>query len=184
MDRDRLAALFRSLTSLPTRRALLGVLGSSALGSALVLAMRPSDAKKGGKGKGKGKGKKGKGKKKRKKKFTFRADAMTGANEVPPIVTMGTGSAQFTIQGATICGTFTASNLSSAVNMKHIHPGVAGTNNPPVVDFSASPLGQQECLPCPGSVCTDIINNPASFYANIHTVNNTAGEVRAQLQKA
>jgi hypothetical protein len=201
METDRFETLLRYLATTPSRRTALRLLAGSSLGGLLTI---------GGAHLGVAKKKKvtlcHKGlttitvSKKAKKKhikhgdtvgacpttlppvFSFKADPMTGANEVPPVVTMGTGSAQFTIQGSTICGTFQATGLSSSVTGKHIHAGVAGVDGGVVVDFTAAVLNEQLCVPCPGTVCADIIANPAVFYANTHTTNNPDGEVRAQLQ--
>jgi hypothetical protein len=120
--------------------------------------------------------------------FRFSAVAMSGANEVPPGSgdPTGSGSAQFTIQGATICGTFQFTNGTpdSTVNGTHIHAGAVGVDGGIAVDFSPAVLNQQTCVPCPGTTCSDIISNPAAFYANIHTVAFPLGAVRAQLQAA
>jgi hypothetical protein len=118
--------------------------------------------------------------------FRFAANAMSGANEVPVDSgdPSGSGSAQFTIQGATICGTFQFANGTpdSTVNGTHIHAGGPGVDGGIVVDFSPAVLNQQTCVPCPSTTCSNIISNPAAFYANIHTVKFPLGAVRAQLQ--
>ena len=121
----------------------------------------------------------------------FKADPMTAANEVAPNVgdPLGRGSAQFTIQGSTICGLFqfATDTPNQTVSGAHIHAGNSTTNGPIVVDFfpSGGPtgVGQQLCLPCPGTVCADIQRNPAAFYANTHTTPSFPnGAIRAQLQ--
>ena len=61
-------------------------------------------------------------------------------------------------------------------------PGPAGRTAASSVDFSPAVLDQQTCVPCPGTTCSDIINTPEAFYANIHTGAFSAGAVRAQLQ--
>jgi hypothetical protein len=118
--------------------------------------------------------------------FRFAANDMSGANEVPVNSgdPTGSGSAQFTIQGTTICGTFQFANgtFDSTVNGTHIHAGAPGVDGGIVVDFSPAVLNQQTCVPCPGTTCSNIISNPAAFYANIHTVKFPSGAVRAQLQ--
>ena len=118
--------------------------------------------------------------------FRFAAVAMSGDKEVPANTgdPNGSGSAQFTIQGATICGTFQFANGTgdSTVKGTHIHAGAPGVDGGIVVDFSAAVLNQQTCVPCPGTTCSNIITNPAAFYANIHTGAFLNGAVRAQLQ--
>src|SRR5215213_9917464 len=118
--------------------------------------------------------------------FTLAAKEMTGAKEIPagsgdPI---GSGSAQFTIQGSTICGTFQFSSTTpnSTVTGTHIHAGASDAEGGIVVDFTPVGLGQPKCVPCPGTICDQIKATPAAFYANIHTGAFTAGAVRAQLE--
>src|SRR5262245_61002587 len=99
---------------------------------------------------------------------SFTATPMTKGAVTPACASAGAnaqGQADFTIQGATICGTFQASGLSGAAIGKHVRTGVAGVNGSLALDFSAAALDEQLCLPCPGTVCADIAANPAAFYA-------------------
>ena len=180
MTAEQFEHLLRGLSVAPSRRRAAGLLAGSALAWLLPGGRPPAVAKKGrGKGKGKGKGKK------KCRARSFIASPMTGANEVPPVVTTESGSAHFTIKctgkGRKICGTFQFSG--TGVTGTHIHPGAAGAEGGIIVDFGAA-IGQEVCVKCPKGVCEDIIANPAGFYANTHTMLNPAGEVRAQLAPA
>jgi hypothetical protein len=135
-------------------------------------------------------------KKKKKKTFNFKADPMTGANEVPgpgggvndPL---GSGSATFRIKGNQICGTFnfTTTTPNSTVTGTHIHQAPVGSNGPIVIDFQVATIGVEKCLTCTGGGSCDpgflgqIKANPSGFYANIHTSAFPNGAVRGQLVK-
>jgi hypothetical protein len=133
-------------------------------------------------------------KKKKKKTFNFKADPMTGANEVPgPGVNdpLGSGSSTFRIKGNQICGTFnfTTTTPNSTVSGTHIHQAAAGVNGPIVVDFQIATIGVEKCLTCTSGGSCDpgilgqIKANPSGFYANIHTNAFPNGAVRGQLVK-
>jgi hypothetical protein len=135
--------------------------------------------------------KKRKRKKKKEKTYRFLANPMTGSQEVSPTIgdPLGLGSANFTVEGKTICGVFTLSAATSfTVTGTHIHEGAAGVNGPIVVDFGVATLGAKVCVNCSSSACaagvlSRIKANPAGFYANIHTNTNQLGAVRGQLQR-
>ena len=206
MDAERLETLLRSLSETPSRRGALRLLFASALGGLITVGALPTVAKKKQKVTLCHNGQTISVSKKAKKKhlkhgdavgpcqpppppiFRFAADPMTGANEVPPEDPGGNGSAQFTIQGSTICGTFQLTTTPpSTVTGTHIHAGASGAEGGIVVDFGAA-LNQQTCVTCPSAACpnastpSNIIANPAGFYGNIHTLAFSEGAVRAQLQ--
>ena len=131
-------------------------------------------------------------KKKKKKTFNFKADPMTGANEVPGAGVndpLGSGSSTFRIKGNQICGTFnfTTTTPNSTVSGTHIHQAAVGVNGPLVVDFQVATIGVEKCLtctsgpPCDAGILGQIKANPAGFYANIHTNAFPNGAVRGQL---
>jgi hypothetical protein len=110
---------------------------------------------------------------------------LSGANQVPPVTTQGSGTARVSIDGATgvICYVITVANLSSEVVEAHIHQGAAGTNGGVVVNFHppANNGSTNGCTSVDPAVAQQIRANPAGFYVNIHTV-NIDGEIRGQLQ--
>ena len=174
MDGSRFDNFSRSVTARIPRRAWV-----AGLGSGLLAILAPVSG-----GERLALGAKKKGRKKTEKKSKFLASPMTGNQEVPPESgdPIGQGSASFTSQGKTMCGTFTLSAATSfSVTGTHIHEGAAGVDGPIVVDFGAT-VGSKVCVNA-GSVAKRIKANPAGFYANIHTSSNTGGAVRGQLQR-
>ncbi len=106
--------------------------------------------------------------------------ALSGANEVPAGDPDGTGTARiFLHQGrGQVCFIVLVSNIGPVV-ADHIHPGVAGVNGPPVVDFGGSLSG---CVSgVDPALIGDIIANPSAYYFNVHTAEFPGGAVRGQL---
>jgi hypothetical protein len=95
----------------------------------------------------------------------------------------GTGVARITIDTATdeVCVDLQSEDIDNITAM-HIHPGVAGVNGSPVVDFAYS--GVPDVVKCvPGGAVTDqIAANPLGFYLNAHTAAFPAGAIRGQLE--
>jgi hypothetical protein len=118
---------------------------------------------------------------------------LLGANQVPPVTTAGSGTAQVTINPGhdELCFQITVSNLSGPPLAAHIHQGPAGTNGNIVVPFvpdpfTFSPTGSpnataQGCVPVKDSLLNEIRSDPAGFYVNVHTAMHLGGEVRGQL---
>ncbi len=132
---------------------------------------------------------------------------MSPANENPPVTTEA-GSAQATLTvvarrndaGAIISGTVYYDidyNLAQPVvfNNMHIHVGAAGVNGP--TRFNAG-LGGTNTISASGqgnifiavpsanandvAVLDGLFTNPSGFYLNVHTVLNSGGMMRDQLQ--
>jgi len=111
--------------------------------------------------------------------------SLNGANEVPGGSgdTDGTGQASITVNAVTgqICVNFASTNID-ALTALHIHPGVAGTENPPVVDFAVtSGTSAAKCVASTPIQAAAIVAAPASFYINAHTAAFTDGAIRGQL---
>jgi hypothetical protein len=136
------------------------------------------------------------------------AAELSGFNETPPILTNGFGTFRARISDDTLTYTLTYSGLTSNATQAHLHfgqPGVAGG----IFLFLCTNLGNGPAgtPPCPangGSVtrtvtAADFVAIPAQnvtagdfagalriirsgdAYANVHSVNFPAGEIRGQL---
>jgi hypothetical protein len=130
------------------------------------------------------------------------------ANEVPPIVgaeAAGSGTAiiDFTLTrdsaGAITAGTVnyrvdvTGYPATTAITLSHIHTGAAGVVGPVLVTANVS---AGEIVLVNGAItysrlniamtavqATQIVNNPAGYYFNVHTAANPGGVMRGQLVK-
>lgn len=138
------------------------------------------------------------------------AAGLSGFNETPPILTNGSGTFRARISGDSLTYTLTFSGLTSNATQAHLHfgqPGVAGgvflflcTN------LGNGPAGTPACPTNGGSVtrtvtAADFVAIPAQnvtagdftgalriirsgdAYANVHSINFPAGEIRGQLQR-
>ena len=133
---------------------------------------------------------------------------LSAANEVPPVtnaesggrgtatitfnvprdtagVPSGGGSATFTVQ----LNGFPAGSIAQAA---HIHPGATGVNGGVLVNTTLSPAAPVLLSDGTGNIsitinnlsqenATNIYNNPAGFYFNVHTPVNPGGAVRGQM---
>lgn len=136
----------------------------------------------------------------------MRVTHLTGFRETPPKLTAGNGTFQLTISAdkTTISYTLTFANLTSTAEAAHIHfgqPGVAGA----VFAFLCGGGGKPVCPANGGTVtgtimAADILAVPAqnitagdmagairiiqsgTCYANVHTTNFPAGEIRGDIR--
>jgi hypothetical protein len=111
--------------------------------------------------------------------------ALSGAQQVPPVTTSGTGNADLTWDPATRVVTWSIafSGLSSPATMAHFHNGAAGKNGPVVIWLSKR--GQPPSSPITGSA-TLTAGQAAQFtagdwYINLHSKQHPAGEIRGQV---
>jgi|GEM_PF-949157 len=116
--------------------------------------------------------------------YTVSATAV-GANEVPPVTSMGSASVTGTYDEMTnmITVTVNYSNLSSGLAAAHFHAGVVGANGPVIVNL-APPTGATSGT-FGGTFAVPAVNEAdllaGNFYINLHTPNNPGGELRDQL---
>lgn len=139
---------------------------------------------------------------------------LDAANEVPPVPNGGTGTGAiralraFNASGALVGGaaifhvSYAISTPSPVVGL-HIHTGAAGVNGPvtigtpitgaanvPVPESGAGSLPVYVVPVSPDSPAATvaalhgIIENPAGYYVNMHTMANPGGVIRAQLRPA
>jgi hypothetical protein len=105
---------------------------------------------------------------------------LTGAEEVPPVSTSGSGSGSFRVaEDGTITGSVTTKGVPGT--MAHIHLGAKGKNGPVIVPLTKS--GDTYSVPA-GRKLSDAqmkAFKAGETYVNVHTAKNKGGEVRAQL---
>lgn len=96
----------------------------------------------------------------------------------------GSGTATMLIRDTTLCSAILVTGIDTPT-AAHIHKGVAGVNGPVVVTFeppeTGDPGGTNECVSADATVLTNIRQNPAGFYVNVHTNAFPNGAVRGQL---
>ena len=112
---------------------------------------------------------------------------LTGAQEVPPVETSGTGTAGLTYDPSTrvVTWSITYSGLSGAATMAHFHgPAGEGKNGPVVTWLSKqgspaeSPLSGQATLTPEQAQQFE----SGEMYINVHTPAHPAGEIRGQIK--
>jgi len=106
---------------------------------------------------------------------------LTGAEEVPANGSTYNGTAMFTIDdvGNQVCATWTINNPGTdPVTAAHIHTGIAGTSNPPLINTG---IVSGACVAAQPADIAAIMANPAGFYFNVHTTNFPGGGARGQL---
>ncbi|HSZ93828.1 MAG TPA: CHRD domain-containing protein [Acetobacteraceae bacterium] len=110
---------------------------------------------------------------------------LTGAQQVPPVQTSGSGTATLTYDPSTrvVTWSVTYSGLSSDVTMAHFHDGATGKNGPVVVWLSkrgepvSSPItGQATLTPAQAQEFM-----AGDWYVNVHSKDHPAGEIRGQI---
>ena len=131
---------------------------------------------------------------------------LSGAEEVPPISTAGTGDFKMTIQQGEITFSLTFSDLSSPLAVAHLHFATSKVNGG-VMIFLCGGGGQPACpATTEGSItgtitaanvtgpvtqnvavgdldsALELVREGAS-YANMHTANFGSGEIRGQVRR-
>jgi CHRD domain len=111
---------------------------------------------------------------------------LSGAQQVPPVQTSGSGTADLKFDPSTraVTWSITYSGLSSPVTMAHFHgPARAGKNGPVVIWLTkkgspvASPItGKATLTPHQAQQFM-----AGEWYINVHTQDHPAGEIRGQV---
>ncbi|TAL87832.1 MAG: CHRD domain-containing protein [Candidimonas sp.] len=111
---------------------------------------------------------------------------LTGAQQVPPVQTKGSGTANLTYDPGTRVVTWTISftGLSSAATMAHFHgPAAPGKNAG--VKLWLSKKGTAVTSPIKGEATLSAADaqefTAGEMYINIHTKDHPSGEVRGQV---
>ena len=106
---------------------------------------------------------------------------LTGAEEVPPVTTAGTGSGSFRVaEDGTITGSVTTKDVPGTA--AHIHQGAKGKNGPIIVPLTKN--GDTYAVPEGRKLNEAQMKalKEGGLYVNVHTAKHKGGEVRAQLQ--
>ena len=111
---------------------------------------------------------------------------LTGAEQVPPVETSGSGSAAITYDPATrvVTWTVTYSGLSGPATRAHFHgPAAMGKNGPVVVWLSTK--GSPAVSPFKGEATLTAAQaaqfTAGEWYVNVHTRAHPGGEIRGQV---
>lgn len=119
---------------------------------------------------------------------------LSGANEVPPVTSSGSGTFRATASANSLAYTLNASGTGSGITLAHIHSGAAGANGPVVANIylgggsGIASLNQSGVItqadlvgPMAGDMAAFMTALRAgALYVNVHTVANPGGELRAQ----
>lgn len=106
---------------------------------------------------------------------------LSGAEEVPPVSTPGSGSGSFRVaEDGTITGNVTTKDVQGT--MAHIHRGAKGQNGPIIVPLDKN--GDTYTVPAGRKLTKEQLEDlkKGNLYVNVHTNANKGGEVRGQLQ--
>lgn len=107
--------------------------------------------------------------------------SLSGAEEVPPASTSGSGKGRFTIGAdGSVKGSVTTTGVQGT--MAHIHQGARGQNGPVIVPLVKN--GDTYSAPA-GAKLTDAqmkAFQAGNLYVNVHSDRYKGGEVRGQLR--
>jgi hypothetical protein len=107
--------------------------------------------------------------------------SLSGAEEVPPAATAGSGSGSFTIgEDGTVKGSVRTSGVAGT--MAHIHRGARGQNGPVVIPLAKS--GDTYSAPAGAKLTEAQMQDfrAGNLYVNVHSDRYKGGEVRGQLR--
>jgi hypothetical protein len=105
----------------------------------------------------------------------------SGKAEVPAGDPDGKGKAEITVNTKTfrVCWEYTGiKNIDKPV-ATHIHKAKKGSSGQIVIDFKSAKL--KGCVTSTKAKTRDLVKDPKSYYANIHTAAFPGGAIRAQL---
>jgi CHRD domain len=137
------------------------------------------------------------------------SERLRGGNENPPVISEGSGTFRVQLQNGRFRLSYEVASAESDVTQAHLHIGNPGTNGGIVVFLCTNegntPPGatERECPASPGEVTGEILETDVlpvddiiaagdleglerlarqgAVYANVHTDDHPAGEVRGQL---
>lgn len=116
---------------------------------------------------------------------------LNSGQEVGEVISDGSGSFSYTVDGSTLCYVLSVRDLTAAPVAAHIHIGPRQVAGSVVVPLAMPPGATSSTSACivaaEGGVMTPaelaaIVADPGAYYANVHTPLYPAGEVRGQLK--
>lgn len=110
----------------------------------------------------------------------------SGAQEVPAVVSNGTATLTGTYNDNTNVLSYTINwtGLSGDVVVAHFHgPAAAGTNAPPIIDFTVTTNGTSGNITGTSTLdaTTEGYLKAGTLYYNLHTAMHPSGEIRGQV---
>src|SRR2546425_8638082 len=108
---------------------------------------------------------------------------LSGANEVPPVTTSGSGSGSFRVgPDGPVSGSVTTTGVSGTA--AHIHQGAKGQNGPVIIPLTKTKDGDTYIAPAAAKFTAAQLQafKSGNTYVNVHTSQNKGGEVRGQLE--
>ncbi|MCX6928959.1 MAG: TIGR03118 family protein [Verrucomicrobia bacterium] len=109
---------------------------------------------------------------------------LSGANEVGPATSTGTGSGFFTVVNNLLSYNVSFANLLSPATASHIHgPATPAQNALVLIPFSGTPAATSGTISGTAALTPQELFDMAAglTYANIHTTNYPGGEIRGQV---
>jgi len=106
---------------------------------------------------------------------------LSGANEVPPVMTSAAGSGTITVgDDGAVSGSVTTTGVGGTA--AHIHVGAAGKNGPVIVPLTKD--GDTYKVPAGAKLTAEQLASfkAGDLYVNVHSAANPGGEIRGQLK--
>jgi ABC-type proline/glycine betaine transport system substrate-binding protein len=106
---------------------------------------------------------------------------LSGAEEVPPVTTSGSGSGSFRVGAdGSVSGSVTTTGVPGMA--AHIHQGAKGQNGPVIVPLTKN--GDTYIAPAGAKFTAAQLQafKSGNTYVNVHTSEHKGGEVRGQLE--
>ncbi|MHC5066156.1 MAG: CHRD domain-containing protein [Planctomycetota bacterium] len=105
--------------------------------------------------------------------------SLDGAQEVPPMMSPGTGWGLVRVDQATASVNVFVQSQGLVGTMAHLHNGAVGINGPVIIPLNQGPAGRWTGSAVVSAVDLNVILGGNS-YLNIHTAARPAGEIRGQ----
>lgn len=108
---------------------------------------------------------------------------LTGAQEVPPVETKATGSANFQLKtDRAISGSIKTKDIDGT--SAHIHSGAPGVNGPVVITLNRK-NSKEWTIPVGAKLTAEQVEalKAGTLYVNVHTDAHKGGEIRGQLKQ-